>query len=224
MIHTDYFSYDKDYDPPEYGEGKARTHSTHTDTWRQVRDFIPFTNCISLGLLLWQILEAKPLPSTPETTNLLKALEKESYRIRSIIRECLNTTPSKRPQTGDVASRLLDEYNDSCARKTHQDELISAAVSRSRQLVADRRLNHSSTRKQKEKIEKSDIEVLVDLRDSWDEIGSGFRLAPEVSFLIGAGIFWDLIDVNDVEVSSNVVSRGFEPRDGIPESRDNLIC
>jgi serine/threonine protein kinase len=224
MIHTNHFSYDKDYDPPEYGEGKATTHSTHTDTWRQVRTLILFTDCISLGLLLWQILEAKPLPPIREPTNLLKTLEKESHRIRSIIQECLNTTPSKRPQAGDVASRLLDEYNDSCAGKTPRDELISAVISRSRQLVADRRLNRSSSPKPKEKIEKSDIEVLMDLRNSWDESGSGFRLAPEASFLVGAGIFWDLMDVNDVQVSSNVVSRGFESKDGIHESRGNLIC
>lgn len=166
--------------------------------------------------MLLQILDAKPLPSKFKTADLRKIfnkesiLEKESERIQGIIYGCLNVTPSKRLHSGDVASRLLDEYNDSCARNTPHDE----AISRTRELIDERRLDHTSPRKLKHKIQKADVDVLVGLRDSWDEGGLGFQFAPEVSFLIGAGILWDLIDVNDVQVSSSIVGRGPGPTGG----------
>ena len=174
--------------------------------------------------MLLQILEAKSLPSKFKPADLWTTftLEKESERIKGIIHECLNVKPSKRPHSSDVASRLLDEYNDSCARNTPQDDVISAAISRGRKLVDELRLYHTSPKKPKPKFHKGDVDVLLGLRGSWDESGLGFQLAPEVSFLLGAGIFWELIDVNDVQVSSSIVGRGTGPTGGMIQSRGTL--
>lgn len=180
--------------------------------------------------MLLQILAAKSLPSRFKAADLWttfekkSTLEKESERIQGIIGECLNIVPSKRPPSGIVASRLLDEYNDSCARNTFQDNAILEAISRGRKLVDERRLDHRSPQKPKNKFQRADVDVLVGFRGSWDESGPGFRLAPDVSFLIGAGIFWDLIDVNinGVQVSSSIVGRGTGPADGIIRSRGTL--
>ena len=40
------------------------------------------------------------------------------------------------------------------------------------------------------------------------------RLAPEVLFLIGAGVLWGLIDPNQVEVRPTVVGRGSSSFEG----------
>lgn len=163
---------------------------------------------------MWQVLTAQSLPTTFKAADLLASLGNESNRIKSLIGECLNTAwPSKRPQASEVAARLLDEYNDSSARGKDPDDGILELLSRSRKLVDDRRRNHSTP--VKEKFMKNDIKALVDLRDSWDEPDSNLRLAPEVSFLLGAGIYWGLIDVNDAQVPFSVVGRGTGPRDGI---------
>jgi len=50
----------------------------------------------------------------------------------------------------------------------------------------------------------------------WDDPGSELRLASLRMFLIGAGLVWDLLDINHIPVPTSIVSRG-------PTSPDGLI-
>ena len=150
-------------------------------------------------------------------------MEHESKSLKALIGACLNTSsPSKRPQSSEVAARLLDEYNDSAAKQEVHKDLASDLLSRSRQLIHNRRRNHSTP--PKDKFRPEDVKVLIDLRDSWDDTGSDLRLAPEVSFLLGAGIYWDLVDINDAQVPCSVVGRGAGPREGKPSQIGIDIC
>ena len=105
-----------------------------------------------------------------------------------------------------MAARLLDECNDSHARTNERANDTMELLSRIRKLLHDRRRNHSYP--PKEKFMKEDVKALVDLRGSWEDPGSDLRLAPEVSFLLGAGVYWDLMDVNDAQAPFSVVGRG----------------
>ena len=116
-----------------------------------------------------------------------------------------------------MAQRLLDEYNDSCAVVQEQSDVV-AVISRCRDLVHDRRLNHVNP--PTATFSKSDIAALLALQDSWDDPGSALRLAPEVAFLIGAGIEWDLVEAKDFQLTSTLVSgRGT----GAPDSGNPLV-
>ena len=172
-----------------------------------------FAEFCSLGLLFWQILTAKSLPETFEVTDLIADLDDESKHIKTLVCGCLSFKPSIRPLASEVRARLLAEYNDSCARATDGGDGILELLSRTRKLVDDRRRSHAGL--PKEKVGNEEVKALVDLRDCWDESGSeSLRLAPEISFLLGAGIYWDLIDVKDAEVSIGVVGRGTRSREG----------
>ena len=139
----------------------------------------------------------------------------ESKSLKALITACLNTSsPSMRPPSSEVAARLLDEYNDSAAKQKVHNDLSLNLLSRSRQLIHNRRRNHSAP--PNEKFRPEDVKTLIGLRDSWDDAGSDLRLAPEVSFLLGAGIYWDLVDINDAQVAYSVVGRGTGPREGKP--------
>jgi len=171
-----------------------------------------FSEYCSLGLLFWQIITAQSLPETVKVTDVITDLGGESDRIKALVRGCLSSQPSIRPQASEVRARLLDEYNDSCARANYSSDGILERLSRTRKLVDDRRRNHAEP--PKEKLHNEEVKALVDLRGSWDESGSDLRLAPEISFLLGAGIYWDLIDVNAADVSIGVVGRGTGRREG----------
>jgi len=152
----------------------------------------------SFGVLMCQILKAESLPSTFTATHLVGGLSRESNRIKKLATDCLNERPSKRPQASDVAQRLLDEYNDSCAIVRDPD--IAGVLSRCRNLVHASRLQHSKD--PDSKFRDSDVSVLLDHQDSWDDDKSSLRLAPKVAYLIGASILWGLIDVDIVPVPS----------------------
>lgn len=143
----------------------------------------------------------------------MAAMEHESTSMKTLIGACLNISlPSKRPRSSEIAARLLDEYNDSTAKEKVGKDVVLDLLSRSRQLIHNRRRDHSTPHH--DKISQEDVNTLIGLRDSWDEAGSDLRLAPEVSFLLGAGIYWNLVDVNNAQVPYSVVGRGTGPRDG----------
>jgi len=144
----------------------------------------------SFGVLMCQILKAEWLPSTFTATSLLDGLSRESNRIRKLATDCLNERPSKRPQASDIAQRLLDEY---------------------RELVHSSHLQRS---KDSDSFRDSNISVLLNHQDSWDDDKSSLRLAPEVAYLIGAGILWGLIDINVVPVPSALEDRVPGPPNG----------
>ena len=89
--------------------------------------------------------------------------------------------------------------------------MLSTLLEKCREVVHSRRVDHSKPGPPQYVLSKSDTATLLQLEDSWDDPGSDLRLAPEVRFLIGAGILWDLIDVNYVKDRATIVSRGSSP-------------
>ena len=112
--------------------------------------------------------------------------------------------PSKRVRVSDIAQRLLDEYNDLCANV--EDRAVASTFERCRAMIDSRRLSHS--REPDECFSESDVNILLQFDDSWDDLDSGLRLAPQAMFLIGAGVMWDLIPVEMIQLSPTIVSRG----------------
>ena len=152
------------------------------------------------------------MPESFAIADLLASVDNESPRMKTILRECLNpTSPSKRPKASDVSARLLDEYNDSCAGPMIANE-AKILVNKCRQLVAHCRIDHSLSAKVK--LERADVAALVELRDSWDDDGFNLCLAPEVSFILGAGIYLGLIEANDAQVPFSIVGRGAGDMEG----------
>lgn len=117
--------------------------------------------------------------------------------------------PSKRVIAAEIAQRLLDEYNDLCAKVEDQD--LASTFQRCRSMIDSRRLNHS--KEPDERFSESDIITLLQFDDSWDD--SGLRLAPQAMFLIGAGVMWDLISPEVLHLPSTIVSRGTSNPKGI---------
>jgi len=159
----------------------------------------------SLGVVVWQVLTSIQLPEAfnPE---LMKAnLGGESDpSIKVLLEGCFASTPSKRTPAFELAQRLLDEYNDGCARVSNT--AIFDVIQRCRSLVEARRIDHSKS--PDIVYSESDIATLTEFDDSWDDSGSNLRLAPEASFLIGAGILWDLITLDLIQIPAAIISRG----------------
>jgi hypothetical protein len=120
-------------------------------------------------------------------------------------------TPSKRVIAAEIAQRLLDEYNDLCARVENED--LASTFQRCRSMIDSRRLNHS--KEPDEHFSESDIGTLLQFDDSWDDIESGLCLAPQAMFLIGAGVLWDLIPLELLHLPSTIVSRGTSNPKGV---------
>jgi len=104
--------------------------------------------------------------------------------------------PSRRPKASSVAQRLLDEYNDVCAKASIQTsaEQILALKSRCHEMVRQ-------CRRKKDLgpvLTSMETELLLRYEDSWDG-PEDLRLAPEISFLLGAGIFYKFVNFQDVE-------------------------
>lgn len=139
---------------------------------------------------------------------------KYSSKLQALFDEILlSSRPSKRVTATELAQCLLDEYNDLCAKEEQPD--IACTIQRCRAIVDSRRHRHSKV--PTEGFSTSDIDMLKDFDDSWDDPGSGLRLAPEAMFLIGAGILWDLIPLDMIDIPSSAVSKvtsspkGFAP-------------
>jgi len=124
--------------------------------------------------------------------------------IKVLLEGCFASTPSKRTPAFELAQRLLDEYNDSCARLANT--AIYDVIRRCRSLVEARRIDHSKS--SDIVYSESDTATLMEFDDSWDDSGSNFRLAPEATFIIGAGILWDLIKLDQIQIPSTIISRG----------------
>jgi hypothetical protein len=119
--------------------------------------------------------------------------------VKKLIGDCLQILPSSRPKAALLTQRLLDEYNDSCAR-------ISAAQISIGQLIELRRQCRTlvdecrCTRKDPSRVLTTyETGLLFKYEDSWDEPTASLRLAPEINFLLGAGVFWGYINLEDVE-------------------------
>lgn len=187
-------------------KGKSTIHTSYSDTWRS-GFLLKLLIMVSLTVLLWQILSSTPLPSDFDSASMKRMAGmdlKTSSQVRRLFDAILfSPKPSKRVTAMELSQRILDEYNDLCGREEQQD--IASTIQRCREMVNSRRHRHS--KEPAEQFSGSDIGTLFELDDSWDDPGSGLRLAPEAMFLIGAGILWDLIPLDMVDVPSSAVRK-----------------
>ena len=87
-------------------------------------------------------------------------------------------------------------------------------LERLRKLIHVRRLEHSKP--PDVVLSEDETRTVLERTFSWDDPGSELRLAPLSMFIIGAGLVWDLLDINHIPVPTSIVSRG-------PTSPDGLI-
>src|SRR5271169_7137685 len=166
----------------------------------------------SLGIVLWQILKLKPLPSDTNASVVTTIIGQETDQtIIGLIGDCFDRDPTKRPRAFELFQRLMDEYNRRCAEAEGKGS-ISDLLERCREKVQHCRISPDSP--PKSTFSKLETSQLLEYGESWESEGSGLRLAPEVTFLIGAGLLWDLIDPHFVQVSSTVVGRGSSSIEG----------
>jgi hypothetical protein len=167
----------------------------------------------SLGAILWQILRAQPLSAAFDSTTIIEEFCKENDSvIRQLVGDCLAIQQKNRPKAIEIVQRFLDQYNDSCTKT--EDQATYALLEKCRSMVSSYRRDEAEPRSADFKFSRADTDALLQFEDSWDDPGSPLRLAPQVNFLIGAGIFWDLIDVTQVQIRSVVVSRGTTSPEG----------
>jgi len=210
MSNTDNFSYDPRYDPPEYytqTKGKSTIHTSHADIWRFVAQHVEVLTD-SLGLLIWQVLNAKALPVNFDAQSMKTQVaggEETNLNLKHLFDEILFAPkPSKRVRASEIAQQLLDQYNDSCVKM--EDHAVASTFQRCRSMIDSRRLDH--TKEPGECFSESDICTLMGFDDSWDDFDSGLCLAPQAMFLIGAGVMWDLIPFELLHLPATIVSRG----------------
>lgn len=119
--------------------------------------------------------------------------------LKKLIGDCFAKIPTARPASTFLAQRFLDYYNNCSANSegTQADAEVIKIKEKCSALVHNRRLNHKTTPIMQEMLTNSETLTLLHHEDSWDDAAC-LRLAPEISFLVGAGIFWGLIDTKDV--------------------------
>jgi len=171
-----------------------------------------FPNCDSLGILIWQVLKFKSLPSNARAPGFMASFSQETDQtIVNLIGDCFERQPPKRPRACVLMQRLTDEYNRRCAEAEGRTILLER-LQKCRKLVDARRLCPDSP--PDETFSEADVRVLLEYDESWESEGSGLRLAPEALFLIGAGLLWDLADPHHLEVPPTVVGRGSSSIEG----------
>ena len=161
--------------------------------------------------MLWQILQAKSLPLDFDYSTILEDFEDENDpRITLLVSGCLERQPSSRPTAAQVEQLFSDQYADASAKI--ESSGISALLEKGRTTIEACRAGITLPISI---FSKSETGQLLAFENSWDDSpstgessGSYLRLAPQVKFLLGAGILWGMIDVEHVHVRATVVSRG----------------
>ena len=159
----------------------------------------------SLAILIWQILAGESLSQDTTSTEIYKQFKgANDPLLHEIIGDCFDVVPSARPKSAILSQRLLDKYNDACAKsaieelsndRTAMTEIMTL-LQRCQELVLQGRRN--LPKNPKDILQPSEVDLLFQYEDSWDQPAS-LRLAPETCFLVGAGLLWDYIEVSDIE-------------------------
>jgi hypothetical protein len=141
----------------------------------------------SLGVLLWQVMNAKPLPETFDAQSIKAEISNQKVPIKSLLESCLVTKPTQRANAFEVAQWFLDQYNDACAKI--ENLAAASIIDKCRSLIDARRIEKDKSKEAQNMFSISDTKTLLELDDLWGCPESNLRLAPQASFLIGAGIF-----------------------------------
>jgi len=157
---------------------------------------------------MWQILDSQSLASLPIRGNTWSELsnKRDKPLPMQLFGECFQLIPSKRPSAALVAQNLLDEYNDRCARSALEEpdvETIATVKRRSWDLLKvcrnqywDNKNDYKQVTPQR--IGEQETLALLQSLESWNEPAE-LTLAPEIHFLLGAGIFWGFVDPKTVD-------------------------
>jgi len=135
--------------------------------------------------------------------------------VKRLVGDCLNTVPSARPRSSPLAQRLLDEYNDSCAKVASAQALVGDIIALTQ--ICKELVNRCRTNREEGPariLTSTQTNLLFQYEDSWDEPVS-LRLAPEICFLIGAGLFYGYINLEDVEQNRKVIANDMRSLKGV---------
>lgn len=162
--------------------------------------------------MFWQILTAKPLPVEFDYNTVLEEFEEENDpRITVLVSRCLERQPSSRLTAAQVEQLFSDQYADASAQI--EPSGISGLLEKGRTAIEACRAGVTLPISVFSKDETAQI---LAFENSWDDFKavdgesgeSHLRLAPQVKFLLGAGILWGMIDVENVHVRATIVSHG----------------
>ena len=151
-------------------------------------------------------MNAKPLPETFDADSIKAEVNSEKEPLKGLLERCVISKPTQRPKAFEVAQWFLDQYNDSCAKIENLE--AASVIEKCRLLIDACRTGKDSSNGSENTYSVSDTNILLELDDSWDGPESILRLAPQASFLIGAGIFWGLINLDHIQLPDMFVSRG----------------
>lgn len=160
---------------------------------------------------MWQILDSGSLPSVLNPINILEKYARlDNTHLKSLIGDCFRKSPKERPSAAVLSQRLLDEFNKMRAKLAMRQKdvmEITNLKSKCRELIFRYRKQHFEQKGQKAPpplmqhegsvLTDSETSILFENLDSWNEPAS-LTLAPEMSFVIGAGLFWGFIDSKNV--------------------------
>lgn len=169
---------------------------------------------ISLGIILWQIIEEKTIPPDPLPMVLRQQMLND--HLKNLTADCLNPIPTSRPSAAVVAQRFLDHYNDCCARQIiGEPDLVNFINLKD---LCRKQLEQCRGKGEKTSIKRlspEEIDLLLRHEDSWDH-PAGLRLAPEICFLIGAGLFYGFMSPEHPELTRTSISQDTKLLKGIP--------
>lgn len=158
---------------------------------------------------MWQLLEPEShLPNLKGNALSNHFSKAASNDLRSLIGDCFSPQPGRRPKAAALAQRLLKEHNSRCAKAMFAESnsdmthvSLMSVIEKCRASVHARRLDHHPPPVLEQKLSRDEALTLLHYEDSWDDDRP--ILGPEVSFLIGAGILWDLIELEFIENNEN---------------------
>jgi len=151
------------------------------------------------------------LPSEFDSHTVAETFDQElDQQIKVLLAGCFCKRPQNRPTAQELAQRFLDKYNEECSRDDDDYAEISKLLEEGQKMIySARRKAHGPSA-----FSETGIEKLLEFETSWDEPGYPVRLAPQINFLIGAGVFWNLIPLKFVQLPATIVNRGTASPEG----------
>jgi hypothetical protein len=151
----------------------------------------------------------------------------EFPEVESLLRGCFLENPKERPRAQMLFQRFLDKYNEECAaiEKLHGDVLKLLEAGHER-IYKQRQYEHKTIESTTLPLpfSEQEVETLLRFEKSRDGQESKLRLAPQINFVVGAGIFWDMIKVEYVHVDPTIVSRGTpSPKGSYSNGRADVV-
>lgn len=137
--------------------------------------------------------------------------------IKSLLAGCFKD-PTKRPSAQKLHQRLLDKYNEEYAKEQQLHLDVLKLLETGHKIIYSQR--ETGGKRALAVIPLSSTDIATLLKFASRDKGSKLQLAPKVNFTLGAGIFWDIIDPDLVNLSRDIVS----PRLPSPTGTNGHTC